>query len=663
MSMPSGITREPMECIRAALSRVRLDPTTDPDAANHLALDSTCTRIEREAARWAARTEWDPEGDNLALVQQWARERCEAAWQRLGEDASAANAAEATVWQQACEALEHHDLIGGPLNVEHLASVRPMLLDPLWLGGARERLGLDGQVHHEDLLPAAYQLDDALAFTDVGHARRIWELCGSEVRWVRDVKSWAVYRYGAWEMGQDERVIAMAELVAEALALESMELERQAAAVDPEDPRAKWLSSRAKAAMGAAKRAASATGINAALSLLKAQPGIALSMPDFDSASSVMLCGRRWVDLQGAGDRRARRSDLFTRRAPAMAEPGVDCPAWRAWLADVLGSEEMAEWAQLAIGYSLTGSCVEQCLFLLTGTGSNGKSTFFRVLAQVLGDYAGPTPRTLLLAEEQGRDRHPAELAALRGLRVAYAPEVPQDRRMDEEKVKVLTGGDSISARYMGGNWFDFEPQHVLWLGVNKLPRVYGTDHAIWRRIRVVPFEQTYWRMADPRRPADGRLVDPTMEARLLEEVPAIVRWAVEGARMWHRRRATGMEGVPVPRAIADATAAYRLGEDRVAAWVEECCIVAAKERAESSVLYRHYSEWVGGHGERPESMRTWGQRMTDGGYDTQKANAVNWRVGLRLAHEHERRAELTGVNPRRGLKPVPAGDEWDSVP
>jgi putative DNA primase/helicase len=501
----------------------------------------------------------------------------------------------------------------------------------------RARVGL-GPVA---IQPAREPLSAELWLTDVGNARRLWELAGQDIRWVRDMGAWAIYDGRRWVLQKDEPT-HIAKQVSESLhhVLESI---RKVGNVS--------TGTLTKEIADFAKRSASSSSISDMINLFKSEPGIAKNASDFDANVFLLNAENGAFDLRTGEAHPHRREDLCTKLAPRVDTTGT-CPTWEAWLDDVFdGGESMRFFLQEALGYSITGCTEEQCLFFVPGPGSNGKSTLFRVLQAALGDYAGQTPRTLLMADERGGQRHPTELTTVKGVRFAYSSETPEEGHLDETKMKALTGGDPVTARYVNNNFFTFTPTHKFWLGTNHLPRIHGTEHAIWRRIRVLPMPNKYWREDDPQRPEDGLLIDVTMEPRLMAELPAILGWIVRGAAIWHSRRSQGLSTLQSPREVNAATRTYRLEQDRIEQWLDECCMVGDGYRDQSAKLYAAYAEWCQGIGERAEGFRVFGRRLTTAGFEHAKVSGgVHARTGLRIAVPQERNAGLTG---RRHLKSV----------
>jgi putative DNA primase/helicase len=218
-------------------------------------------------------------------------------------------------------------------------------------------------------------------------------------------------------------------------------------------------------------------------------------------------------------------------------------------------------------GYALTGDTREQVLFILYGTGANGKSTFLEVLRALLGEFARQTDFSTFLVRSSDTVRN--DLAKLAGARFVTAVEAEEGRRLDEALVKQLTGGDRITARFLYKEFFEYDPQFKIFLATNHKPVIWSPGEAIWRRIRLIPFAVTI-----PEAEQDHTLV-----AQLCTELPGILRWAVQGCLAWQQ------EGLGIPEEVQQATAAYRQDMDALAGFLASCCVKGPDEQATSKAL------------------------------------------------------------------------------
>lgn len=276
----------------------------------------------------------------------------------------------------------------------------------------------------------------------------------------------------------------------------------------------------------------------------------------------------------------------ITKLAPVKYDPDATCPMWLSFLDRVMvGNKDLVVFLQQAVGYALTGDVGEQTLFIPYGTGANGKSTFTETIAALLGDYALQTPAETLLMKRN--DSIPNDIARLKGARFVYAVESEQNRRMAEAFVKQITGGDTVTARFLHAEFFEFRPECKLFLATNHKPTIRGQDHAIWRRIKLIPFN-----VRIPEEEQDRRL-----KQKLKTELSGILNWALEGCFDWIRN------GLFFPEQVQIATQEYRDRMDVLADFLYERCDVDVPDGILSSDLYRAYKTWCDDSGERSVSQ------------------------------------------------------------
>ena len=279
-------------------------------------------------------------------------------------------------------------------------------------------------------------------------------------------------------------------------------------------------------------------------------------------------------------------------------EPGGDCPRWQRFLEEITDADtDLQEFLQRVVGYALTGSTSEHALFFAHGTGANGKGVFINTMTAILGDYAKTAPMETFVATHS--DRHPTELAGLMGARLVTAQETEQGRRWAENKIKSLTGGDPISARFMRQDFFEFVPQFKLLIAGNHKPGLRGVDEAIRRRFYLIPFTVTI-----PPEKRDKDLFDT-----LKPEWPGILQWAIDGCLAWQQ------QGLNAPAAVRDATDAYLAAEDALAQWLDECCCRDPNHAERSSRLFANWKAWAEPAGEFVGSQKRFSQSLEDRGF------------------------------------------------
>ena len=340
---------------------------------------------------------------------------------------------------------------------------------------------------------------------------------------------------------------------------------------------------------------------------------------DLDRDLFLLNARNGTVDLRTGELRAHRRDDLLTHNTGIDYDPTAECPTFIQFLHDVFnGDTDLIEFIRRAVGYTLTGDVREQVIFIPHGVGSNGKSVFLNILRALMGELALQAAPDLLMSDHNRR--HPTEQAALYGRRAVICQETEQNRRFNETLVKQLTGGDRISARRMREDFWEFSPTGKIWLSTNHKPEIRGTDHAIWRRIRLIPFNITFH---DPGRGLPEK--DTTMEERLRAEMSGILTWAVQGCLAWQR------DGLTIPAAVQDATDAYREQQDVFAAWISDRCIESRTATASAADLYASYAKWCEDNGERPEPQRRFGMRLTERGFKREHGRAGYVWLGIGL--------------------------------
>ncbi|MCZ6860397.1 MAG: phage/plasmid primase, P4 family, partial [Alphaproteobacteria bacterium] len=268
------------------------------------------------------------------------------------------------------------------------------------------------------------------------------------------------------------------------------------------------------------------------------------------------------------------RPEHYMTKITAVAPEG-ECPLWQQFLERVTGGDkELQLYLQRVVGYCLTGSVEEEALFFLHGTGQNGKGVFIHTLAGIFGEFHTAAPMEMFLFSKH--DRHPTELAGLRGARLVTCTEVEQGRRWDEAKIKALTGSDTISARFMRQDFFNFIPTFKLMISGNHKPSLSHVDKAISRRFHLIPFTVTI--------PDDER--DDKLAEKLKGEWPGILQWAIDGAVEWARI------GLAPPEAVLEATQEYLSAQDSISLWIEEHCTEGANEQETIAKLWTSWRTW-----------------------------------------------------------------------
>jgi putative DNA primase/helicase len=362
-------------------------------------------------------------------------------------------------------------------------------------------------------------------------------------------------------------------------------------------------------------RSENAARLDALLKLAETEKQVEARAADFDGEPLLLNCANGTLDLRTGQLHPHNPADRLTRITGTLYDPAATCPTWDAFLDRVLGgSRELVEFVQRAMGYTLTGDTSGQCLFFCYGTGANGKSTFLETVRAVLGEYSQQSEFSTFLARQNESVRN--DIARMAGVRFVAAIEAGEGRRLNEPLIKTLTGGDTVTARFLFKDYFEFRPQFKLWLAANHKPIIRGTDNAIWRRIRLIPFTVTI--------PESER--DPRLAMKLRAELPGILAWAVRGCLDWQRA------GLGTPTEVRNATESYRAEMDTLAAFIDEHCFVGPAATVKKGDLYSAYKAWAEGNGEYVETSRAFSVRLSERGFPDDRGTGGTrvWRgIGL----------------------------------
>lgn len=364
-----------------------------------------------------------------------------------------------------------------------------------------------------------------------------------------------------------------------------------------------------------AKSLASAKTVAAVERLARADRKLAATIEQWDADPWLLNTSGGVVDLRTGALRPHRPADYMTRIT--AVSPGGSCPTWEAFLHRVTNGDcDLQAFLQRMFGYALTGDTSAQALFFLFGTGANGKSVCIDTIAGILGDYHRTAPIETFTASST--DRHPTELAGLRGARLVTALETEEGRRWAESKIKALTGGDKIAARFMRGDFFDYAPQFKLVIAGNHKPGLRSVDEAIRRRFHLVPFTVTI--------PAEER--DPKLKDKLQAEWAGILQWMIDGCLSWQQ------DGLAPPKAVVAATAAYLEAEDAMSAWIDDCCDRDPNAWTSSNELFASWRVWAEKSGEPFGSTKSFAQNLATRGFEPTRKNHGRGFQGIAITRD-----------------------------
>lgn len=447
-----------------------------------------------------------------------------------------------------------------------------------------------------DLLLAANRSDE-------GNAECLEQIAGTDLRYCHTRQKWLAWDGSRW---------AIDETGASRRAMVTTVRARFMAAVGIPDTtqRAKFTAW----CIGAENNGKVESSLKAAIS----RPAFATVIDQWDADPMLAAARGATIDLRAVVHRAVDRADYLTMRLGAQYDPEATCPRWLQFLDEVFaGNVELIAFVQRAVGYCLTGDVREQKIFLLHGAGANGKSTFLKVLMDLLGTYADNASFETFDANR--RNEASNDLAKLRGKRFVTVIETEEGKRLAEAKVKSVTGSDMITCRFLYAEYFSYYPTYKIWLAMNHLPAIRGTDNGIWRRILLIPFAQNFI----------GR-EDKTLQETLDGELDGILQWALEGLRQWHTR------GLDPPEIVTSAVTSYRNDSDQIGRWMDERCLLAPNIFLPSGKGYDDYKAWCLSSGEEPVSQNKWSRRMNDKGLEqSTNASSRGWfHIGLKMPKE-----------------------------
>jgi putative DNA primase/helicase len=347
----------------------------------------------------------------------------------------------------------------------------------------------------------------------------------------------------------------------------------------------------------------SAKVIAAVERMAKADRRQATVIEQWDAHEFAFSAETATFDLRTGKFHAPRPSDYITKKAacPCAATPH---PVWTAFLERIAPDPELRAFLQRFVGYCMTGSTAEHKFVFAYGTGANGKSTFTNTIAAIFGDYATLADVGTFIASNT--ERHPTDVAKLHGYRLVVAQETEKGRRWDETKIKTMTGGDKMTARFMHCNFFDFVPKFKLWVVGNHKPQLNNVDEAMRRRMLLVPFLVQI--------PADER--DPDLPEKLKAEWPGILRWALDGCLEWQRT------GLAPPKIVTEATDEYFEDQDIIKQWLEDRTEDGGPFAfTPTSQLFTSWREWCTERNLKPGAGNAFSDALADRGYIRKRAH------------------------------------------
>jgi putative DNA primase/helicase len=447
-------------------------------------------------------------------------------------------------------------------------------------------------------VPDAENTEGAKHRTESEFSKRVARECGHHIRWVEEWKAFAVWNGQVWMRDSgtrtDERIrnVAKSFLLETEAAIETGEL------------------GDAKEALKHAVYLNSARGKNAIRDLLRSEPGIAVSADVFDADPFLLNVQNGVVDLRTgvllAHDAKLMQSKI----AATIYDRAATCPTFERVVSEAMeGDPERVGYVRRLLGYALTGDVREQKLPIWYGSGSNGKGTIVEAVTGLMNEYAATGAPDLLMVKGEA---HPTELAVLAGARLVICSENEEGKRLAEARVKLLTGGDTLTARRMREDYWRFRPTHKLLLQTNHKPALRGTDHGIKRRLHLLHFKVIV--------PEDRQ--DKSLPEKLRAEWPGILQWLIGGCVEWQQG------GLNAPGEVLRATNEYLASEDVVGRFIGDVCTVRPDLTVRARDIYAAYRDWCVAVGEKPASQKVFGPSLQERGYEKFVSNGT-WYSGI----------------------------------
>lgn len=335
-----------------------------------------------------------------------------------------------------------------------------------------------------------------------------------------------------------------------------------------------------------------------------------VSATEFDTDPLLLVSSSSWIDLGSGSSMVPNPKKLVSKALNVEHDQQASCPTFLQFLNDVFeNDQDLIRFVQRAIGYSLTGSTSEQCLFIMIGDGANGKSTFINVINKLLGLYGTTAASQTLIAN--GGNSIGDDLVDLIGARLITVSETEEGQSLAEAKIKQMTGGDRLKGRPLYGSHIQFNIIGKLWLATNSLPQINNTDHGIWRRIKAIPFNRTF----------SAEEQDKNLSDKLLKELPGILNWAIEGCLDWQNN------GLQTPDIVEAQVAEYRISMDSISQFIQDECEVDKDHSCAASKFFQAYRDWCSGAGRKSQSQASFKRSLEKitGVYQHRSSNGLQW--------------------------------------
>ena len=429
--------------------------------------------------------------------------------------------------------------------------------------------------------------------TDVGNAKRLVSLFGENIRYVYEFKKWIQWDGSRWLFDETGHMFRLAKETAKSI--------HQEASKETNEDRRRSL-------IGHALRTESKKQLDSMIEVAKTEEGITISQSELDQDQYLLGVANGVINLKNGGLIDNCKEKMITKQAKVVYDPSSKCPMWLKFVNEISnGDQELAGYLKKIVGYSITGDIREQVLFFLYGHGANGKSVFINIIQDLLSDYAMQTPVSTIMTRSKGGINN--DVARLCGARFVATTETEEGSRFNDSEIKLITGGDTITARFLHKEFFQFRPQFALWISGNHKP-IPGDGYGIWRRLILIPFDVQF----------NKERQDKHLTSKLRSELSGILNWAIEGCLEWQN------EGLTTPSVILNATKEYKTEMDRIRSWMLDCCIENPKPDSSTRVsdIYRSDKSWANDNGEWPMNQRILNTKLVERGYQkTRKSSGI----------------------------------------
>ena len=444
--------------------------------------------------------------------------------------------------------------------------------------------------------------------TDVGNAERFVYMFKDSVKYCAVYKKWFIWNGRFWEQDDTGKIITYA--------IECVRSIIHAADLLPEGDKR-------KAMIHHSLKSESNGKLRSLLEIASGMPDITIRSEELDANPWLINAQNGTINLKTGKLQEHRAADYITKMCRANYDPDCAIPLWTELLQKItLGNNQLQRYIQKAFGYALTGDTSEQALFILYGTGSNGKSTLLNVFSELMATYSTSTPSDTFMQKKN--DSVNNDIARLKGARFVAAIEMEEGKRMAESLIKSVTGGDKLVTRFLYGEFFEYVPQFKVFLAVNHKPNIRDTTNSIWRRIKLMPFEATFTEQER----------DKHFPAKIMaSELPGILSWAVQGCLLWQQ------EGLQMPDSVNTATRKYQEEMDSFSNFFRECCVEREGGRVSNKMLRAKYDEWCRENGEYALTQRPFSAKLIERGYEKKNSagnGALEW-YGFALRGEASR--------------------------